>query len=547
MQRDLKVRLLFFLAGALMLHSCHKEYFELERLSGEIEVEPRLVAPLIYGSVSATDLMTLFDSVDYIGEFEDGLIYLAYRDTVISVLADTAIEISDIETVEFYLDTDYDIPVWLPVPIGDTLELDTRSKAVEVEMEGENRLDSILVKGGSLLLNLTSSFKHTGLMTISSQQIRDNFGNIFSTTLPIDDPSGNFSTFNSIPSDSFRIYPIYRNDSNLIFFDFDLALINSGNPISPGEQCVIRVNFDSIDFYEVYGFLDAREFTEAAGEVDIPLWEDNPDLRSVIWADPRLEITSFSSVGIPFEVDFDSVIATGPEGDQVFLNLYSGNTLSFLAPGMDQIGETVTTTIRFNQTTSNIQEFIAVGPSTISYSVDGRTTTTDGDSSHFILDRSRIDMSVEFLLPLDFKSTGFSLSDTVEFAVAEEGVDTSLVRNADFRVTTVNELPVELMLQVFLLDTTYAVLDSVFDDQVPVLGASEVDSNGILIQAVEETNTVEFPPEKLGMLEEVSFMLLRARMITSGAGVPFVKIYSRYTLDYEISLSADFRINSGNQ
>lgn len=88
------------------------------------------------------------------------------------------------------------------------------------------------------------------------------------------------------------------------------------------------------------------------------------------------------------------------------------------------------------------------------------------------------------------------------------------------------------------------MLDSIFDDQRPILGASQVDADGKLVEAVEEINTVEFPIEKLGKLEQVYFMQIRAKLTTSDQGVPYVKIYSDYMLDFSISMLANLRINS---
>ena len=544
MKRIFKNGIIFLLAGGFLLTTCHKDNFDLDRLSNEIEVQPELVAPLIYGTMTMSDITELFDTVEYIGEFEDGLIYLAYSDTLVSVSAEEDVDLPDLETTEFYLESDTDIPIMLPVPVDDTFFLARRSRLIDFQLQGDDRLDDILIKDGFVSVDLESTFLHEGILTVSSQQIRDQFGQPFSNTLYIDDPTGGFQTTVAVPSDSFLLDPITRNDSNLIYFDFDLGLINSGNPISPGEQCVVQAGLTDASFYSVFGFIDTRDLIDESGHMEIPLWADNPDLASIVFADPRIEITTTNSFGIPFDVEFDSVIATGIDSSQVTLTLDDGNILKFLAPGMDQIGDTVTTNISINNTNSNIQEFLAAAPTSISYRVAGRTSTTNEDTTHFIIDESQLDFSLEFLLPLDFKSTGFALTDTMDFGIAEDGIDTSMVKNAEVTVTTLNELPVELMLQVFLLDSNYVVVDSVFDDHTPILEASLVDSDGKLFEGVEETNTVEFPAEKLGKLEQVSYMRVRARLTTSNGGEPFVKIYSHYTLKFEISMLANFRINT---
>ena len=528
-----------FVVGNFLLTQCNKENFDLDRLSTEVELESELVAPLIYGSMSMHDITALFDSVSYIKEDPEGLIILVYGDTLVSVAADT-MDLPDLETSELYLEADVDVPEWIPV---DTLELPRRSKVIDFVLQGDDRLDEVYIKGGDLVLSLQSSFKHTGALTVSSEQILDQEGIPVVTSIDIDDLSGNFNVELIEDSDRFTLKPLLRNDSSLIIFDFDLVLYNSGEPISPGEQLVVQASLTNSAFYHVYGFIDTKDLVDESGSLEITIWEDNPELEAISFANPGIEITSISSFGIPMVIELDSLVAISAEGDQVNLTIDDGNELEFNAPGMDQQGESVTTHNLINSSNSNIRDFIDVGPSTIAYSVLGRTSTTNDDTTHFILDESELDLVVEVLLPLDFKSTGFALMDTMEFELGE-AVDTSLVRNVEVSLTTLNELPLELEIQVLLLDEFHAVLDSIFDDERPILGASQVDGDGKLVEAVEEVNTVEFPIEKLGKLDQVYYMQVRAKLTTSDEGLPYVKIYSDYTLEFKISMLANLRINS---
>jgi hypothetical protein len=69
-QSFLSILLVGILAVGFQL-SCQRDLYDLEKLSTEVEVEPQLVAPLIYGSVTMSDITELFDSIEYIGEFPD--------------------------------------------------------------------------------------------------------------------------------------------------------------------------------------------------------------------------------------------------------------------------------------------------------------------------------------------------------------------------------------------------------------------------------------------------------------------------------------------
>jgi len=532
---------LLLMLPLLFFAGCHKEYFELDKLDDEIELNTSILGPVIYGSLHMSDIVALADSIDFVGEFDDGLVYVSYADTFITSVAEDILNLPELETSEFYLEADTDIPVLLP---EDTVKLPQRTRSIEFVLEGENRIDSIMLKQGRLGIELRSSFKHTGLLAVSSKQILNGLGQPVELTIFIDDASGNFNQNLWISSDSMRLVPLIRNDSNIINMDFDLSLYNSGAPISPGEECVVQARLEEHGFYNIFGFLDAGDIARQSGMIEIPLWSDNPDLASVEFADPRLAVTFATSVGIPIKVDFDSVIATGLDGGLVELELNDGNYLNFGAPGTHQLGETVVSEFLFDKTTSNIDRFLASAPVEISYDVDGRTSVVDGDSSHFILDTSKVDLSMEFLLPLDFRSSGYGLTDTMEFALGEDGVDTSLVRSAYIRLATINELPLELEIQALFLDESYGVVDSLFKEDKPLLEASEVKADGTLLDASEAVSEVDFPLEKLVKLDRVKYLQIRGRAITSADGAPFVKIYSQYTLDSKISIMADFRINT---
>jgi len=540
--------MLAVVATLLLLTTCHKEMFDLDRLSTEIELEPQLVAPVVYGQVSMEDARQIFDSADYVGEFDDGLIYLAYVDTLVTATADTAIDIPDFETQEIYVDSDEDFDILLPVPIGDTAYIDKRVKVVDYTLEGGNRLDNVLVKNGTILLELTYTFKHAGTLTISSQEIFQKGGEPFTHTIVIDDDGGDFYTQVEIPSDSFLIVPRTIQDSSFIFMEFDLALINSGSPIAPGDGAVIKAIFQDMEFYRVYGFVDYEELTGIVDTLEVPLYTDNPEFAAIELADPRINIILASSVGVPFEIDLDSVIAYGLEGEVVPLQLNGGNTLEFFAPGFDQQGETVTTRIEINNTTSNIDEFINSAPVKILINADGRTTMTGEDTVHFVLEKSRVDLSVDLLLPLDFRSSGFALSDTLDFSLGEDGIDTALIRYAEVALETRNELPIELLTQVYFMDENQVVVDSLFETDIPLLGASIVDVNtGRLVEATEELHAAILTAEKLTRIQEAESLMFRARLTSSSGGEPFVKIYSQYNLDFKLTVLADVRINNQQQ
>jgi len=529
---------------ALVISSCHKEYFQLDKLSDEMEIRPHLVAPLIQGSVSMGDIVELFDSASYLGEFADGLIYLAFSDTLLHLSVDTLDLVIDNYYNETYFSADVGTdPQFLASSIGDTVHFQ-KSTYYSFQTEGDNRLDSIVFKGGDMQIEIVSGFRHRGVMTVSSEFIRDPGGNPYANSIIITSAAGDFTGSINHSLEGYSLESIKQGDSSVFRVDYDLALINSGNPVGPTESCAINTSMTDLGFYGLFGYLDPSEWVTERGSEEIPIYADFPALSHLKLADPRIELHTASSLGIPFELMLDSVIATAEDMSTLSLEFYEGHPFKIPAPSIFQVGETADGFFQINNQTSNFHELLNLAPNSLSYRVSAGIDQDIPDQNHFLLDTSHFMLEAEFLVPMDLRYTAYAMQDTLEFELGEEGIDTTMVKEVQLNIRTVNELPVELDLQLLLLDESYQAIDSVFEQEGVFLSASEVDGDGVLVSASEQSNQANFPAEKLGKLEQVRFLVVVARLVTSGQGEDYVKFYSDYSLDFDISLHASLRINT---
>ncbi|TFH27684.1 MAG: hypothetical protein E4H10_03035 [Bacteroidia bacterium] len=544
MRRRRNFAFMGLLVMTLVITSCNKEYFQLDKLSDEMEITPNVVVPLIHGSMSMGDIVALFDSAGYVGEFEDGLIYLAYSDTLVNLRVDTLDLVVDDYYDEIYLSPEIGSdPVFISSGLGDTVHF-LKSTYYSLDIKGESRLDSIFFKGGQILIEVASTFRHRGVMTISSEYIRDPGGNDYSNSIEITSSAGDFTGSVNHSLDGYLLETIKQGDSSVFRVDYDLALINSGNPINPGESCGINTSMLDLGFYSLFGYVDPAEVVSEGGEQEIGIFSDYPALSHLKLADPRINIFTESSLGIPFELTLDSVIATAEDMSTLALEFYEGHPFKIPAPSLSQVGETIGGEFNINNQTSNFHELLNLAPHSLSYRLTGGIDPDIPDQNHFLLDTSRFMLEAEFLIPLDLKYTQYALEDTLEFEIGGERIDTALVKDVQLKVRTVNELPIELDLQLYLLDESYLVLDSLFEQEGAFLPASVVDGDGLLLSASEQSHTVKFHTEKLIKLEHVRYIVVVARLVTSGQGAQYVKFYSQYTLEFEISLHASLRINT---
>ena len=215
MRRRRNFAFMGLLVMTLVITSCNKEYFQLDKLSDEMEITPHVVAPLIRGSVSMGDIVALFDSAGYVGEFEDGLIYLAYSDTLVNLRVDTLDLVVDDYYDEIYLSPEIGTdPVFISSGVGDTVHF-LKSTYYSLDIKGESRLDSIFFKGGQMLIEVASTFRHRGVMTISSEYIRDPGGNDYLNSIEITSTAGDFTGSVNHSLDGYLLETIKQGDSSV--------------------------------------------------------------------------------------------------------------------------------------------------------------------------------------------------------------------------------------------------------------------------------------------------------------------------------------------
>jgi hypothetical protein len=144
---------------------------------------------------------------------------------------------------------------------------------------------------------------------------------------------------------------------------------------------------------------------------------------------------------------------------------------------------------------------------------------------------------------LVYPDTIYWLDETVDFS---SDLNQDVVTYMEMSLKSVNELAIKMVMQVFMEDENHVVIDSLFDNLGVYVGPSQVDDDGKLIQAEENENSSTFDTDKIDRLNEVAFLRFRAGMHAAKGDSAFVKIYASYALTYEMALTANARINTGD-
>lgn len=528
----------------------YMEQFNMDRLSDEVEIHPSLAAPLAYGGFSLQDLLeTLTDSAGLVSQTEDGLIYIYYTDVAYSLNAADLITIPNHFVSETYIDSDVNVAEWNLLPVGAQRTFH-KQELLEFNIEPEDRIDSIMVRAGDLNLEAYSQFKHSGELQVTSSNIIDPDGDSLNVTFTISDTDGTFTNNITYDLAGYKITMDEISGSAVAVLHFNLTLVKSPAPITPGEQAGLRCEFTELEYDVVYGFIAERSIADLSESIDLGIFDQLVEVPDIYFAAPQFNVAVHNSFGVPLSLSIDTLRGRSfKDGSYTYLTFKNDtmNPFQIYAPTVAQMGTEVTTERYFNVETCNIDELIASVPDQIDFSFGASTGNPPGSTEqNFLLDDSKMTLEVEVLLPMWLKTSGYTLTDTLDIAFDSLLMNISFLEEALFRLTSTNEWPLEIAVQIYFLDAADVKMDSLFSERKVILNAAPVDEEGELDRSALQEHVVDvvLTAEDLDELEGAKKMLLQAHAVTTDNGSVNVKFYSSYLLNYKLAIDADFNINS---
>jgi len=528
---------------AFLTVRCMHDEFNFDKLNTDVELEFGFFAPVAYGSLTIGDLIQDIDSAVEINTYEDGLLYLSFTDSLFSYTSEEILEVPDQDFFEYFIDTDFSFP-----PLWDTVRLD-RKENFPFSFSKNEKLDSIRLDAGDMVFNISSEFRHKGKIVITCPNIRKG-SQIFTQTIIVDDPSGNFTTNNTFPLDGYTIElkDSVGSDSLFLPVDFHVELYREGlNPINAGDQIAVVATIINLDFDAIFGYIGDYELMGDSSSIDLELFDSDMLDGTLRFANPQINFNVANSFGVPVEANISRFISYNSDGDSLELTMDAAtNPYRFAFPSLAEYGVVKNSTWAINGTNTNISDFMAFMPNRIEYNMKA-ISNPDGPSAayNFVSDESKMDIDIEFILPVWFRSD-LALSDTIELDLGDVGEDADMIKQGNVLLTVKNGLPINIELQVYFVDSLYAPVDTLFGvNQQPLISAGILDNNYIVQYPGTKTSLVQYTSDEIKKLETVRYAIIKAGLKTPqyDSNVD-VKFFDYYKVDFKISVDVDFKINT---
>ncbi len=534
------VLLLFFISG------CVKNYFDFDHLHTDITWNPNVVAPVGKAHIKVRDIVQDYDYNELFEEDQTGFLYLVYQKRVVSTPAASIISLPDQTIGDFFSKDDVDangfapnhiIKNWVSYPFVSS---------------GGQLLDSIFIKSMNMNIHVSSTFKHTGTLVVTFPSLTNSSGQPFSATFDINSDLGDYDvteSFGNFDGYTMDLTGLNGTDTNKIFVSYDLVLNNSGNPVLPTDSCVVKIDFQDLQYNALFGYLGQDTIAINKDTVHLEIF-DHAFQGTVFFEDPRIYIDVSNSYGLPLKFNFDDFSTFSVIDNASNTYPFPLGDVDINYPLLSEFGQDKETHILLDSTNfPQIQNLVNNAPKYVFFKIDGISNPNGYTSTNFAMDTSHfyVDMRVE--LPLWGYADYLVLEDTSkvgdDFPNTVDKLD--VINWIKFRFNVDNGMPAKVGVQVYFDDSLHQVLDSLFHNSqdMEMIPSAQVDANYKVVAPTHKTTDIIFDRNRIQNLKGTKYVRYRAYVRTTDfEHRKLVKFYSYYAIDMKLGMQVDATFNS---
>lgn len=406
--------------------------------------QPGFAIPILNTTLSLDDALDNFESGGFIDIGSDDLITLVYRGQTPS---STGAQMFNLPNI--------------PIPII------TNPQTTPIPLPNGVAFDNITLKDGNLIYGASSSNIQPVNVTLILEDLTTN-GTPYQVQFTVPASDGvNPAVF----KDTSNIAETNLSFSNNEFTTQYTAQFSNG--LSAFVEIDIELN--NLQYSYIDGYFGSRAINTSPFTSIIDLFT-NWQQGNIEFVDPKLRLTLDNSYGLPIRLTVDSFSATTNfNGIQNIQSTELTNGVDLNVPSINQVGTSVKTEIVLDNSNSNIDGLISGVPYEFYYDFIGNVNPdNDQNLSNFITDSSKLDINIDLELPMHGNIGLFTIKDTFEFDFS----DYQDVDRMKFKLTTDNGFPFEVNTQIYFLDSTNVLIDSLFTGSSVLMGAASVDGSG---------------------------------------------------------------------
>lgn len=528
---------LITLGVILFFYACTDDYFEFDKIKTD-GWSPELALPAINSSLTLADIVVKNDTSQLVEANSEGVLELVYRGNV-STSANS--DIIAIPNQVFSERIESDTNVTPPFPFTQTF-----TSPLDIAFSSPGEIDSVLLKGGEIGWNFTSTFNHSIDLTIEIPEMKDPNGNSFRLTQAIMPNQSNITP--TTPLDGYFL-DLTKNGTTHSTLEANITARVSfiaGNPITSNDFLSVTGDFRNIEIKEFSGYIPQQTKSLGTDTIFIEMFNNFKKRNgSIRLTNPTLEIDIKNSFGIEADLVVESLTAFNAEdqaGEQTITLPTDVTTNNKIRMDYNANGTQKITNILFDSSNTNIKSIVEYLLQEIRYKTSVEfNPTNDPSKRNFLTDTSNISLDVALRLPFAGAVDSIYIIDTIPMDLSI----TNDIESGTIRTIVDNGFPVDVSMQLVFTDSSYTPIDSLYASGVrPIMPAAPIDANGDAIGKSRELTDTQITDGRFQKLKNGKHAIIIALMSTQdfnqGRNVRFK---AGYTLDVAVSIRAKAKIN----
>jgi hypothetical protein len=535
---------IFLVVISLLLFSssCIRDIEEslqrIENIDG-VRMNPTYALPLIDSKVTLANILKN-DANSFISIDDENLIHVIYRSKLASLRARDLVSLKDEKfSATFSLNS---LQVAEMNANGSTtMNVSTVMNFGPEDME----IDSILMKACGLFVGVESNLQHDVNINLQFPDIKKDGADLQANlSLPFLGPSPVNANIN-------RDLKGYKFDltksGDKAFSQLKLNVVititkNINYPVNEDDEVTFRSEFLYNEYHALYGYLGELDASPTSADtVHFDMFsavDGNSTTGTFSIEDPKFKLIISNSYGVPIRGIIDEVASYSKVNGKIVATGIP-NPLKIPRPNKNQIGMVIKDSFKLNSSNSNIKDLVSSIPEFLIYRTGVIINPPGTKERNFINFNSVLEFEVDVDVPLHGTADGFILEHQVDFSTDIENVEE--LESATLRLFVQNEFPIDVGLQVYFVDSTGKVLDSLITPYQLILKSALVGSDGKLIEAQSTTLDFVLDQARLKRIESATEARIRATLNTykpAGVPQPPVKFFSNYGINLKLGVEA---------
>ena len=523
----------FFLSLLLLINSCKDPLWNVSEVEFE-GWEPLLALPLIHSNLTMEDLLKNSDS-NVVTIDNEKFITLVYNEHVKSFLASDIITLDDkFQPVNVNL-TNSEISTLT----GSGSINFSRTVTINFDLDGDAVADEIFFKGGNLKFEVTSQLQHDVQVEMTIPSATKN-GLPMKENLQMNYSNGPVYNVKNVSLSEYLFDLDFNDPSKENEFDIVLNFtVNyKNNPVATTDVVDVNFSFQQMDIKYFYGYVGNEILDPIADKIEVPLFTNEIGSTSFKIVDPRVSLIVKNGFGVPSEFNIGHLTFIDQQQNIPLQGSGVPAVFAVNAPDFNQKGQKITSTLYLDKNNSNIDQILAATPDEFSFQVTPKVNPAGVKVRNFVLDDVGMDVDFKLELPLFGSAKNFKLQDTLEFSLDSPDQLLSLMLRSNIK----NGFPLDLEMQVYLVDENYNIIDSLLKNDRIIVASAQVNNATSKVDAPTTKQTdIVFSDEMMSKLSQVRYLLVTGMVSTTDQGNKDVKIYSDYALEVKIGVLAKIK------